>query len=89
LREFRRRHPDAEGPLRAWYAEVKAAAWVRPQDVRDRFAGASIVGGNRIVFDIGGNRYRVVVKINYLYRVVYIRFVGTHAEYDCIDVEQI
>lgn len=89
LRAFWRRHPDAEGPLKAWYTEVKAADWARPQDAKDRFARASLVGGNRIVFDIGGNKYRLVAKINYPYRVVYIRFVGTHAEYDRIDVEQI
>lgn len=89
LREFWRRHPDDEGPLKAWYAEVKEADWSRPQDAKDRFARASIVRGDRVVFDIGGNKYRLVVQINYPYRVVYIRFVGTHAEYDRIDVEHI
>lgn len=89
LRDFWRRHPDAEGPLKAWYSEARQADWQQPQDVKDRFARASIVGGNRVVFDIGGNNYRLVVKINSPYRVVYIRFVGTHAEYDRIDVEHI
>lgn len=89
LRAFWRRHPDAEGPLRAWYTEARKADWKQPQDVKDRFARASFVGRDRVVFDIGGNKYRLVVRVNYPYRLVYIRFVGTHAEYDRIDVERV
>jgi len=89
LREFWQRHPDARGPLQAWFAEARAADWAKPQDIKDRFARASFVSGNRVVFDMGGNKYRLVVKVNYAYRVVYIRFVGTHSEYDRIDAERV
>ena len=63
--------------------------WDSPAKVKAKYRSASIVGGNRVVFNIKGNDYRLVVKINYPYRVVYIRFVGTHAEYDDIDVEEV
>jgi mRNA interferase HigB len=89
LREFWLRHADAEEPLLAWYREVEQADWDTPMKVKEKYRSASIVGGNRVVFNIKGNDYRLVVKINYPYRVVYIRFVGTHAEYDRIDVEEI
>jgi mRNA interferase HigB len=89
LREFWARHPDAEEPLLAWYREVKQEDWDTPAKVKEKYRSASIVGGNRVVFNIKGNDYRLVVKINYPYRVVYIRFVGTHAEYDRIDVEEV
>lgn len=89
LRTFWLRHPDAEEPLLAWYREVKHADWHMPAQLKARYPSASIVGDNRVIFNIKGNRYRLVVKINYPYRVVYIRFVGTHAEYDVIDVEEV
>jgi mRNA interferase HigB len=89
LKEFWESHPDAEGPLLAWYREVKEEDWDTPAKVKERYAGASIVGNNRAVFNIKGNAYRLIVAINYPYRVVYIRFVGTHAEYDRIDAEEV
>ena len=89
LRDYWRQHPDAAGPLKSWYREVKAADWQTPHDVKEMFGSASVVGDNRIVFNIAGNKYRLVVKFNYPYRVAYIRFIGTHAEYDEIDVEEI
>ena len=89
LREFWLRHPDTEDPLLAWYREVKQADWQTPAQLKARYPSASIVGDNRAIFNIKGNRYRLVVKINYQYRMVYIRFVGTHAEYDVIDVEEV
>lgn len=89
LRVFWERHPDARGPLEAWHAEVKAANWSRPQDIKDRFASASFVGGHRVVFNICGNKYRLVVQMNYAYGIAYVRFIGTHQEYDRIDVEQV
>ena len=79
LREFWRRTPQAQEPLRAWYATRE----------RRRHAGASVLPGNRVVFNIGGNRYRLVVRVNYAYRVVYIRFVATHADHDRIDAETV
>jgi len=89
LREFWRRTPQAEEPLKAWYADARAADWTSPEVIRQRHARASVLRGNRVVFDIGGKKYRLVVRINYAYRVVYIRFVGTHADYDRIDAETV
>lgn len=89
LQAFWRGHPDAEGPLLAWFREVEKEDWDSPAKVKAKYRSASIVGGNRVVFNIKGNDYRMVVKINYPYRVIYVRFVGTHAEYDKIDVEEV
>jgi mRNA interferase HigB len=89
LREFWERYPDAEEPLLAWYREVEREDWDTPAKVKAKYRNASIVGDNRVVFNIKGNSYRLVVKINYPYRVVYVRFVGTHDDYDAIDVEEI
>jgi mRNA interferase HigB len=89
LRAFWLRHPRAEGPLRAWYALAWAAEWKDPQDVRAQFNRVDFVGDNRIIFDIGGNNYRLVVRISYRFKQVLIKFVGTHADYDRIDVETI
>ena len=89
LRHFWERHPDAEQPLRAWNAEAKKAGWQTPNDIKREYPSASIVGGNRAVFNIGGNKYRLVVKMQYAFGVAYIRFVGKHSEYDRIDAEVI
>ena len=89
LREFWSRHPDAKEPLLAWYREVKQADWQMPAQLKETYPSASIVGDNRVIFDIKGNHYRLVVRINYPYRMVYIRFVGTHAEYGAIEVEEV
>lgn len=89
LRAFWESHPDAEEALLAWYREVEREDWDGPVKVKAKYGNASIVGGNRVVFNIKGNDYRLVVKINYPYRVVYVRFVGTHAEYDAISVEEV
>lgn len=89
LRAFWESHRDAEEPLLAWYREVEQEDWDTPVKVKEKYGNASIVGDNRVVFNIKGNNYRLVVKINYPYRVVYIRFVGTHTEYDAINVEEV
>ena len=89
LREFWHRHADAEEPLLAWYREVEKEDWDSPAKLKDKYRNASLVKGNRVVFNIKGNDYRLVVKINYRYRIVYVRFVGTHVEYDKIDVEEV
>lgn len=89
LRECWERHPEVEQPLLAWYREVEKEDWDTPPKVKAKYGTASIIAGNRVVFNIKGNDYRLVVKINYPYRVVYIRFVGTHAEYDGIDAEEV
>lgn len=87
LRDYWQRHADAEEPLSAWYREVEKEDWDGPAKVKEKYGNASIVKDNRVVFNIKGNDYRLVVKINYQYGVVYVRFVGTHKEYDKIDVE--
>lgn len=85
LRGFWERHPDAEQPLKAWYDEAKHACWSTPQDIKNHYASVSFVGGNRVVFNIKGNGYRLVVAIAYRFQAIYIKFIGTHAEYDRID----
>jgi mRNA interferase HigB len=80
---------DAREPLMAWYRQVKAADWKTPAQVKRDVASASILRDGRAVFNIAGNKYRVVVWINYPYRVVYIRFIGTHRQYDAIDAQTI
>ena len=80
---------DARGPLHSWYAETTKAIWRKPQDIKDRYAGASICGNNRVVFNVGGNKYRLVVEVQYQAGLVWVKFVGTHAQYDRIDVETV
>lgn len=92
LRDFWANHErgaEARAQLEAWYAEVRAADWAGPHDVKAQYRTASILKDGRVVFNICGNKYRLVVWINYPYRVVYVRFVGTHAEYDAIDAQSI
>jgi mRNA interferase HigB len=88
LRECWIRYPDAEQPLLAWYREVEKEDWDQPARVKDKYRSASFVG-DRVVFNIGGNKYRLVVRIKYPSRLVYVRFVGTHKEYDKIDVKEV
>ena len=89
LREFWERHADAKEPLLAWYREVEKEDWNTPAQMKERYPNASILGGNRVVFNIKGNDYRLVAKINYPRRIVYVRFVGTHAEYDRVNVREV
>ncbi len=79
-------HADAEQPLKAWYAEASAADWGTMMDIKARYAHASVIDAERVVFNIGGNKYRLVAKVWFAGRAVWIKFVGTHAEYDAIDV---
>jgi mRNA interferase HigB len=85
LREFWEHHTDAQQSLQAWYADVQQADWKLPSDVKSEYRSVSFIANNRAVFNIKGNKYRVIVAIHYEYRIVYIRFVGTHAEYDAVD----
>ena len=89
LREFWQRHRRAEQPLKAWYAEAARAGRQGPQDIKAAYAHASFLADNRVVFSIAGNRYRLVVHVNYGYQIVYVKFVGTHAEYDRVDPESV
>jgi mRNA interferase HigB len=90
LREFWAIHDQAEAPLKAWYALVDKANWLGPQDVKDGFGGTvDFVGDNRIIFDIGGNKYRLIVHVAYRFKRVLIKFVGTHEEYNRINPETV
>ena len=82
-------HGDAEQPLKAWHALVKAASWNHPKEIKAKFSSASFLANNRVVFNIGGNKYRLVVKVEYELKAVYIRFIGNHTEYDKIDASTI
>lgn len=86
LVEFWQRYPDAEQPLRAWFQEVESASWKGPAEIRARYGSADFVAGNRVVFNIRGNHYRLVAAVKYApLFLVYVRFLGTHAEYDHVD----
>jgi mRNA interferase HigB len=89
LRLFWERHPDAQQALQAWYRDAKRATWRTPTDIRTVYRNASVVGNNRVVFNIRGNQYRLVVAINYAHGIVYIRFIGSHQDYDKIDAATI
>jgi len=89
LRDFSLKHATAKGPLDAWWAEVKHAEWRHFSDITAQYNSADMVGDNRIVFNIGGNNYRMVVKVTYKFGKVFILWLGTHAEYDKIDVTKL
>ena len=85
LREFWERHTDTEDALKAWYQDANQTQWKTPEEIKSVYASASIVANNRVVFNIKGNQYRLIVAINYRFGIVYIRFIGSHREYDKID----
>jgi mRNA interferase HigB len=89
LREFWDKHPDAAVPLQSWFQDVQSATWKSPAGIRAIYQSASFLANNRVVFNIKGNRYRLVVVVVYQHSVVYIRFVGTHGAYDRIDATTI
>ncbi len=86
LKEFWERHPDVRQPLQAWYYDTKRALWKSPSDIKAAYQNASFVGKDRVVFNLKGNAYRLVVAIQYEFGIVFIRFVGTHQEYDRMEV---
>ncbi len=83
------KYADARAGLEAWYHEVKQADWSNPADIKEQYRNASILKSGRVIFNIAGNKYRLVVYINFFKQIVYIRFVGTHKQYDQIDVDTI
>ncbi|UOE40087.1 type II toxin-antitoxin system HigB family toxin [Chryseobacterium suipulveris] len=89
LREFWEKHSDCEQQLKSWYKEASKAEWNNPNEIKAEYPSASILEDNRICFNIKGNHYRLIVKINYDYQMVWIRFIGTHSEYDKIDANEI
>ncbi len=89
LKAFWSHHPDAEQPLKAWYEEASNASWNQPADIKNQYRSASVLKNRRVVFNIKGNDYRLVVAIAYKLQIVYVKFVGTHKEYDVIDAETV
>jgi len=89
LREYWQKHADSEQYLKTWYDTVKSAKWFSPNDVKQTYINASILKDSRVVFNIKGNSYRLIVKFNYEKQWAFIRFIGTHAEYDKIDADTI
>jgi len=87
--EQRSAYTDAIEPTLAWYRHTLKADWVSPVDVKKDFGNASILKNGRVVFNIAGNKYRIIVQVNYVYQIIYIRFIGTHAQYDKIDAQTI
>lgn len=89
LRDFWKEHPDSEQQLKAWYQETSKAEWGTPNKIKIEYPTASFLPDNRVVFNIKGNHYRLIVKINYDYQMIWIRFIGTHDEYDKINAKTI
>lgn len=89
LRTFWEKYPDAEQPLKSWVDEVKKAAWSQPSEIKAQYRSASILKNRRVVFNIKGNDYRLVVSVAYHFQAVYVKFIGTHKEYDAIDAETV
>ena len=89
LRDFWKKHADAEQQLMAWYRETEKAKWKSSNELKRAYPSASILKDNRVAFNIKGNNYRLIVKFNFAYQICWIRFVGTHAGYDKIDANKI
>ena len=85
LREFWEKHNDVESALKSWYSEAEKSIWNSPNDIKEEYPSASILANNRVVFNIKGNKYRLIAKINYDFKIVWIRFIGSHSEYDKIN----
>jgi mRNA interferase HigB len=89
LRAFWLQYPDAEQPLKAWFEEASKATWTQPSDIKAQYRSASILKNRRVVFNIKGNDYRLVVAVAYRLQIVYVKFIGTHPQYDAIDANTI
>ena len=89
LRKFWIKHKDCEQALKSWYKEAEDAMWKGPKEIKKDYPAASFLSDNRVIFNIKGNKYRLIVKINYSYSILWIRFIGTHGEYDRIDANKI
>ena len=89
LVDFYSKHKETKSQLDVWYYEAKNSNWNNPLEIKEKYGTASIIGGNKVVFNIKGNNYRLVTKINYQMKTVYIKFIGTHKEYNKINVEEL
>ena len=89
LREFWVKHSDSEQSLKSWFREAQLSSWKNGNEIKKYYPSASILGNNRFVFNIKGNKYRLIVRINFDYKIIWIRFIGTHSEYEKIDATRI
>ena len=89
LSDYWRKVPEAEQPLKAWFCEAQKAQWASPSDIKEKYRSASFLKGNRVVFNICVNKHSLIVRINYASKTVFVRFVGTHSEYDKINAEEV
>ena len=89
IRAFWERYPDAEQPLKAWYEEATSSTWTQPADINAQYRSATVLKNGRVVFNIKDNDYRLIVAIAYKLQIVYVKFVGTHKEYDAVDAETV
>lgn len=89
LRDFGETHPDCAQQLKSWFQEASKSKWTKPNDIKKEYPSASFLADNRVVFNIRGNNFRLIVKINYDYQIIWIRFIGNHAEYDKINANTI
>ncbi len=89
MREFWEKHKDSEQQLKSWFQETNSVEWKNPKQIKKEYPSASFLADNRIVFNIKGNKYRLIVKINYDHNILWVRFIGTHAEYDKINATKI
>ena len=89
LVQFYERHPQAKSGLEVWHADARKAQWDSPEDIKQIYASASFLKDNRVVFNIKGNDFRLIVHIDYKRKIVRIKFIGTHGEYDKINVEEV
>lgn len=89
LKEFWEQHPDSEASLRAWFHEAEKAEWRHSSDIKAKYRTASILSSERVIFNICGNKYRLIVHMNFSFQIAYIRFIGTHSQYDRVDAEKI
>ncbi len=85
LKKFWEKHPDSENALKIWYQTVSRSVWRNVAEMKKQYGTADLVGNERVVFDIKGNKYRLIAKVDFEYQLVFIRFVGSHSEYDVIN----
>lgn len=89
LKDFWEKHPDSEESLKSWHKEAENASWKSPAEIKEKYLSASILKNSRVVFNICGNKYRIIVRCNYDSGAIFIRFVGTHKEYDAVNAEEV
>ena len=83
------KYNDSENALESWHKEVLKLEWSNPNEIKGMYRSASIIGNNKVVFNIAGNKYRLIVTINYYAKIVFIKFIGTHKQYDKINIEEL